>query len=348
MIRKTWLAGAAVGAMMAFAGPATAQVAYSPPRMADGHPDLQGVWTNVSLTTLERSPAFATVELSNEQAAALEQRRAAGRAASNAPTKVSEGAPPAATNANVVGGYNAFWIDSGERLGVVGGKVRSAWISDPPDGRIPYSVAGRKALEAGRVQANTDFDGPEGRTPADRCIMGFGSHGAPPMMNVMYNNHYQIVQTPTHVLLMAEMNHEARIIPIGARHGPAVLANWAGDSIGWWEGDTLVVETVNVNPQNVQRPTGQQSFYLGEHPRILERFTRVAADEILYEFRVEEPNAFERPWKGEIPLKTATGTIYEYACHEGNYALPGMLLGARIFEEAERSNTLDYYARAPR
>ena len=334
-------------ALAAFAlvgSPALAQAAYVAPRTADGHPDLQGIWTNASLTTLERGAQFAAVELTAEQAAQIERTRADARAAANAPTRSSEGAPAVGRDSNSVGGYNSFWSDPGTQLGVVNGKTRAAWISEPKDGRIPYSDAGRQAFDKGHERANADFDGPEGRTPADRCIVGFGSSGAPPMMNVLYNNHYQIVQTPGYVVVMAEMNHDARVIPIGKPHGPELLGNWMGDSIGWWEGDTLVVETVAVNSQNVMRPTGQASFYLGEHPRITERFTRVAADQVLYEFKVDEARAFKQSWKGEIPLRSAEGPIYEYACHEGNYALPDMLRGARSFEKARRSNTLNYYA----
>jgi hypothetical protein len=343
--------GAAVAALLLAWGSATAfaQAGYVAPRAKDRHADLQGVWTNASLTTLERGSGFKSTELTPEQAAQMERARAAGNAAANAPTRSEEGAPNSGGN---IGGYNAFWGDPGTRFGVVNGKARAAWISDPVDGRIPYSTAGRKAFEKGHAIANADFNGPEGRTPADRCIMGFGSTGAPPMMNVLYNNHYQIVQTPTHLMIMAEMNHDARIIPIGAkgsvRHQPAVIGNWMGDSIGWWEGDTLVIETVSVNPQNVLRPTGGFSFYLGEHPVITEKLTRIGSREILYEFRVEDPAAFTQGWGGAIPLNAAEGPIYEYACHEGNYALPDMLRGARVFEGKKRTNVLDYYAKSPR
>jgi hypothetical protein len=247
-----------------------------------------------------------------------------------------------------VGGYNAFWTDSGTRLGVVRGEIRNAWIVDPKDGRVPYSVEGRKAFEKLHSRANGDFDGPEGRTPADRCIVGFGSTGGPPMLNVMYNNNYQIVQTRDHVVIMVEMNHDARIIPIGAPHGSAAISNWMGDSRGHWDGDTLVVETVNIDQRNTIRPTGAQSFYLGRNPKITERFTRVSEQEMLYEFQVEEPTAFAQPWRAEMPMLKTNGPIYEYACHEGNYALPGMLAGARKFDAQGKSSTLTYYATQPR
>jgi hypothetical protein len=324
--------------------PATAQN-WSPKRLADGKPDLQGIWTNVSLTTLERSSRYASVVVTPEQAKAREAQAAAGAAAGAARTNPEQGAP---ADRNSAAGYNSFWIDSGTRLGVVRGETRSAWISEPKDGRVPYSAEGRKAFDKLHAVANGDFDGPEGRTPADRCIVGFGSSGGPPMLNVMYNNHYQIVQTPDHVMILVEMNHDARIIPIRANHGPAALKGWMGDSRGYWEGDTLVVETVNLDQRNTLRPTAAQSFYLGPNPKITERFTRTGENEMLYEFQVEEPTTFTSPWRAEMPMVKAPGPIYEYACHEGNYALPGMLAGARRFDEQGKSSVLNYYAKGPR
>ena len=331
-------------AQQAMAQVAPAAQAYSPPRTPDGKPDLQGVWTNASLTTLERRPGQALV-MPADQAAKIEAQRVQALAAdNNARTNPEAGAPRPGN----VGGYNTFWTDSGSSYGKVRGETRTSWIVDPPDGRIPYTAAGRAAFEAGHKNADGDFDGPEGRTPADRCIVGFGSTGAPPMQNVMYNNNYQLVQTKDYLVIMVEMNHDARIIPIGGKHGPATFGNWLGDSVGWWEGDTLVVETVSLNAQNVLRLTGQKSFYVGEHPRITEKFTRTGPQEILYEFTVEDPVAFQKPWRGEMPLRASPGPVYEYACHEGNYALPAMLAGARRFEQASRSNKMTYYAIDPR
>jgi hypothetical protein len=324
--------------------PASAQE-WSPRRLADGKPDLQGVWTNVSLTTLERSSRYTSAVLTPEQAKAREAQAAAGAAAGAARTNPNQGAP---ADRNSAAGYNSFWIDSGTRLGVVRGEIRNAWIIEPKDGRVPYSAAGRAAFDKLHAVANGDFDGPEGRTPADRCMVGFGSSGGPPMLNVMYNNHYQIVQTPDHVMILVEMNHDARIIPIRANHGPAALKGWMGDSRGYWEGDTLVVETVNLDQRNTLRPTAAQSFYLGPNPKITERFTRTSENEMLYEFQVEEPTAFTSPWRAEMPMLKAPGPIYEYACHEGNYALPGMLAGARRFDEQGKSSVLNYYAKGPR
>jgi hypothetical protein len=334
---------AALAAVIA-AMPATAQNA-SLKRLADGHPDLQGIWTNVSLTTLERSSRYSGVVVTAAEAKAREAQVAAGNAAGARPTDPRQGAP---TDRNSAAGYNSFWIDSGTRLGVVRGETRSAWIVDPKDGRVPYTPEAKKTFEKLHAKANGDFDGPEGRTPADRCIVGFGSSGGPPMMNVMYNNNYQIVQTPDHLMILVEMNHDARIIPIRSGHGPAAVSNWMGDSSAHWDGDTLVVETVNVDQRNTMRATGAQSFYLGPNPRITERFTRVSENEMLYEFQVEEPTAFAQPWRAEMPMFLAKGPIYEYACHEGNYALPGMLAGARRFDGEGKSSVMNYYAKEAR
>jgi hypothetical protein len=317
---------------LAFAcGSAAAQEAYKAPRASDGKPDLQGVWTNASLTSLERAPGQPLV-MPADRAAQMEKQRAQMMAAQNNRTNPTEGAPRAGQD---VGGYNSFWIDPGSRYGVVKGETRTSWIVDPPDGRIPYSKAGKEAFDRKITRVRNTWDGPEVRPQGERCIVGFGSTGGPPMINVLYNNHYQIVQTPTHVVIMVEMNHDARVIPIssekgGGKHAPASFRKWLGDSIGWWEGDTLVVETLNFHKDIEIRPNMNQSFYVGENAKVTERFTRVADNSILYEFTVEDPVAFTKPWKAEMSLTQDGQKIYEYACHEGNYALPGILAGARV------------------
>jgi hypothetical protein len=340
LLSAVFLAAAAAPAFAQAAG----QTPYAPPRLADGRPDLQGVWTNVSLTTLERSGRGSGTTVTAEEAAAREKATVANIARAAQKTNPDEGAPKGGN----IGGYNAFWIDSGTRLGVINGQARTAWIVDPADGRIPYSPQGRKEFEKLHSAADADFDGPESRTPADRCIVGFGSTGGPPMLNVMYNNNYQIVQTPDYVMILVEMNHDARIIPLKRKHGPSAITGWMGDSVGRWEGDTLVVETVGIDARNVLRPTGAYSMYLGKNPKITERFSRTGPDEVLYEFEVHEPSAFTKSWKAQIPMLRTKGAIYEYACHEGNYALPGMLAGARLYEERGKSNKLNYYAKDPR
>ncbi len=304
---------------------ALAQDAYKPPRTSDGLPDLQGVWTNASLTTLERPSRFKSLTIPAADAAQMERQRANAMAASNARTNPKEGAP---TDGNSNAGYNTFWIDPGTHYGVVKGEVRSSWIIDPPDGRIPYTKEAMAFYNARLGKVRATFDGPEIRPQGERCIVGFGSTGGPPMVNVLYNNNYQIVQSRDHVVIMAEMIHDARIIPIGKKHD-AAFPKWLGDSVGWYEGDTLVVETVNFHPDIRVRPNMGDSFYVGENPTITERFTRVGPDAVHYEFTVAEPKAFTKPWKAEMTLRATQQKIYEYACHEGNYALPGILAGAR-------------------
>jgi hypothetical protein len=172
----------------------------------------------------------------------------------------------------------------------------------------------------------------------ERCLIGFGGTGGPPMLNVLYNNHYQIVQTPDHLMIMVEMNHDVRVVPIAkskaeAKHKPNVIKPWLGDAIGWWEGDTLVVETKNFHPTQI----GKTSVLVTETGKVTERFTRWSEDQILYEFAVEDPNVYSRPWKGEMSLNKDDERVYEYACHEGNYALHGILAGARAEEREGRT-----------
>jgi len=155
------------------------------------------------------------------------------------------------------------------------------------------------------------------------------------MLNVLYNNHYQIVQSPGHVVIVVEMNHDARIVRIGGKHPPEHVKLWLGDSIGRWEGDTLVVETTNIHPDQAFNADVRHYLYLTHTAKVTERFTRVAADQILYQFTVEDSTAYTQAWRGEMPLRTAPGPMYEYACHEGNHSLPGILRGAR-YEEKQR------------
>jgi hypothetical protein len=323
-----WLSAALAVIALAFSSLASAQEAWKTPRTPEGHPDFQGVWTNASLTSLER-PSGQALVIPAERAKQMEQQRAQMMKAQNGRTNPNDGAPRAGQD---VGGYNSFWIDPGSRYGVVKGETRSSWIVDPSNGQIPYSKAGKEAYDRKLNKVRTTFDGPEIRPQGERCIVGFGSTGGPPMINVLYNNHYQIVQTPGYVMIGIEMNHDARIIPIGGRHAPSSFRKWLGDSIGRWDGDTLVVETTNFHKDVDVRPNMNQSFYVGENAKVTERFTRADENSILYEFTVEDPVAFTQPWKAEMSLTKSSERIYEYACHEGNYALPGILAGARADE----------------
>jgi hypothetical protein len=308
---------------------ALAAGAYHAPRTNFGDPDLQGLWTNASITTLERAPGATSLVITPAEAARLETANKAWLAANDKPTDPREGAPPSGDDP---GGYNSFWIDLGSKYGVVNGQIRTSWIVDPPDGKIPYSEKGRRDMMAAAIPQFRNFDGPEVRSLGERCIVGYGSTGGPPMLNVLYNNNYQIVQSPGYVTIIVEMNHDARIIRLGGTHLPANIRPWMGDSIGHWEGDTLVVETTNLNPGERFTADIRHRIYVAPDAKITERFTRVSPSEILYTFTVADPTAYTQTWRGEIPMRATKGPMYEYACHEGNYSLPGILAGARSQE----------------
>ncbi len=324
-----------IAAALALAAGAASAQGYKVPRNAFGQPDFSGAWTNASLTQLERPNNIKTLAITPEQAKQMEQGMAMLRSGDSRPTDPN--APPP-TAGQDPGGYNAFWIDPGAHVGRVKGELRSSWIVEPADGKLPYSAEGRRlfAQEVTRVQTN--FDGPEARQVAERCLMGFGSTAGPPMMNVLYNNTYQFQQSKDAVAIIVEMNHDVRVIRLTDRtHPPKHIKPWMGDSFGWWEGDTLVVETTNFNPGEVLRPGIPTTFYVSTEAKVTERFTRVSKDQILYEFTVDDPKAYDRPWKAEMPFNAAKGQVYEYACHEGNYALPGILRGARVAEAAGKT-----------
>jgi hypothetical protein len=313
------------------AASAAAQAAdYHAPRNGFGQPDLGGAWTNASLTSLQRPAMFKSLTLTEAEAAAMEKRRAAARAQADRPTDPNSGAPPAA---NDPGGYNASWTDPGVSLGRINGQVRTSWIVEPVNGQLPYSTAGRAAYIEALRKARNSWDGPENRPLGERCILGFGSTAGPPMLNVLYNNNYQIVQSKDAVAIVVEMNHDARIIRLtDKKHLPGFMRPWMGDSVGWWDGDTLVVETTNFNPGESLRPYFGNSILLSPGAKVTERFTRVSPTQLLYRFEVDDPATYSQVWKAEMPMNATKGPIYEYACHEGNYALPGILAGARKAE----------------
>lgn len=303
---------------------------YKAPRNGFGQPDFSGTWTNASVTQLERPNQFKELVINEAQAKTLEQGYALMRSADARDTDPNAPAPKAGQD---VGGYNAFWIDPGTHVGMIGPERRSSWLVEPADGKLPYSAEGRKAFMAEVVKIQTNFDGPEVRQVAERCLMGFGSTAGPPMMNVLYNNTYQIQQAQDHVVIVVEMNHDARIIRLADRKKPpGHIRLWMGDSVGWWEGDTLVVETTNFNPGEQLRPGIPTTFFVSKDAKVTERFTRISERQILYQFTVDDPTIYTKTWRGEMPLNAAKGPVYEYACHEGNYALPGILGGARRAE----------------
>jgi len=234
----------------------------------------------------------------------------------------------------VVGGYNAFWIAPGESVLRVDGQPRSSIIIDPPDGRVPaYTAAAREriaAVQAARKAAGGEFDHPELRPLGERCITSFGNNAGPPMLpNYFYNNNYQIVQSKDTIIILTEMVHDARVVRMSGTHPPSTVRKWFGDSIGRWEGDTLVIETTNFYQQHGFRNSW-------ENLKVVERLTRRDANTINYRFTVEDPTTFSAPFTGELVFSAMTPgeQVYEYACHEANYGLEGVLRGARA-QEAE-------------
>jgi hypothetical protein len=297
------------------------------PRMPWGDPDLQGIWTNGTLTTLMRPDAIDALVLTEAQAAALEQ---GGEEILANIDNLPEGDLQAGDD---VGGYNSAWLDPGTRVLRVNGEPRSSIIVEPADGQIPYTLRGRGRFYWQGYNMLARQDNPEERPEGERCTVGFGSTGGPPMIPVLYNNHYQFVQTPGQVLILVEMNHNVRTIRIDGEPLPKAIRPWLGDSIGHWEGDTLVVRTTQFHPQQNLRACIRHQFYMTQDSVVEERFTRVGEHEILYQFTVTDDSIYTQPWRGEMMLRTAQGPIYEYACHEGNYALTNILAGARQEEK---------------
>ncbi len=308
---------------------------WQAPRTSDGHPDLQGNWTNATLTTFERDAKYGDrLVLSEQEASGVENAEAAASERANAPTDPKLGIKdlPHDCGRGFTGvncGYNSFWIDPGTQVMVINGERRSSMITYPANGKVPPLLPEAQKAFAARMaarRAGGGADGPEARSLGERCILSFGSSAGPPMIPLLYNNNYQIVQNRDTVVILVEMVHDARVVRLNAEHNPSNILKWMGDSVGRWEGDTLVVETINFHPQQSFRGASQNL-------KVIERFTRLEPRKILYEFRIEDPTTFTQPWGGQVAMNATDEKIYEYACHEGNYALPGILAGAR---EAER------------
>lgn len=303
--------------------PSLAQNSSGVPRTPDGHPDLQGTWTNATITPLERPAMLAgKATLTDAEAHELETKSADELAAVDGK---SEGPLLEAAGSSGTGGYNVLFIDRGTEFARVNGVKRTSLIVDPPDGKVPpLTAAARRPTSS---QYGGRFDSVKDRPLSERCLLGFGSTSGPPMLPVLYNNNYQIVQTPDHVMILVEMVHDARIIRMNGTHASPDVRLWLGDSVGHWEGDTLVADTTNFT--NKTRFRGST-----ENLHVVERFTRTDAGTILYRATIDDPAAFTRPWTIEYPFLATRGPIYEYACHEGNYSLTDILGGARK-KEAE-------------
>jgi hypothetical protein len=300
------------------------------PRTADGHPDLSGVWTNKNITPFERPPELAGKEFFTPQEAARYEK--------THQFDVDDDRQKG-TDSDVRSAYNNFWWDPGTHIAKT---LRTSVVVEPPDGRVPALTPERqqqlrKAAEARRRRCQRPgcevensgqpgpADGPEDRPLMERCL---SFNNAAPMVHSAYNNNYEIVQTPGFVGIDVEMVHQMRRIPIdGTPHLPANVREWVGDSRGHWEGDTLVVDTTNFNDQT--------SFHgSDDNLHLIERFTRVDAGTIIYRFTIDDPTAFTKSWTGEIPFVKSDGLLYEYACHEGNEGMKGILSAARADEKA--------------
>jgi hypothetical protein len=323
------------------AAKAAAAKAYVPPKNVMGQPDLSGYWSNATMTPLTRNSRLTDkLVIPAAQAASLEKVFAEALAAADAPTDQKKGAgavtdpnspeaqlvkirPDFAAAGGDVGGYNTFWIDPGNHMMEVNGEYRSSIITTP-NGLPPARKAG--ATAGGRGYRDV-YDSYENRSLGERCIMGFGANAGPPMLaNGYYNNNYYIQQSPDAVVIQVELIHDARIIRLKGGHRTDGVRQWMGDSIGHFEGDTLVVETTNI-------PQGQAFMGSWKNLKVTERFTRVSPTRINYQFQVEDPDTWDKPWGGEYDFSPLQGIVYEYACHEGNYALPAILAGARRAEK---------------
>ncbi|HEY2359285.1 MAG TPA: hypothetical protein VGH86_17680 [Phenylobacterium sp.] len=328
-----WLAGllaVVIAGAVTLSGNVAHAGDYRAPRTQFGTPDLQGLWTNTALTFLQRPPIFKGLIATDKEEAMLIAgfKKMAGDLISPAPIDPKLPAPPVVKEAP-----QADWIEMPLQLARINGQPRSSWIVDPADGKLPYTDAVKKA-RADAAKAPENFDNPEDRDTQERCLTAIGSPEGPPMMNTGFNGNYQILQTKDFVAIEVEMNHDVRIIRMGdRRHLPAAIQPWLGDSVGWWEGETLVVETTNLNPKGHIFSLGG-GFGYTPMTKITERFTRTSKDQILYEFAVDDPSTFTKVWRAEMPMRAAKGPIYEYACHEGNYSLPNILEGARAQESA--------------
>jgi hypothetical protein len=329
-----------------------AATSTSIPRTPDGKPDLTGTYDLATMTPVERA-AGSPLILTDEQAVKLEQQAAKRVETLGAPITGDRNAPPlggdgSAGPAGNVGGYNNFWIDAGSRYSVVDGRKRASILIDPPDGRIPPVKPEARQRMSRNVRPTSDqsareddpgfeggdaYDDPERRPLGERCLMGFGSTSGPPVLpNYFYNNLHQVVQTRDTVVILTEMVHDARIVRMNAEHAPPTIRKWMGDSIGRWEGDTLVVDTTNFTDKTRYRGSTQNLH-------IVERFTRADPKTLLYRFTVEDPDTWATPWTGEYPWPATGELMYEYACHEGNYAMGNILRGARLKEANDAKKT---------
>jgi hypothetical protein len=289
---------------------------YTPPRTADGQPDLEGFWSNSTYTPLERPNNVNKEYYTPEEAAALEKKAAAGETEQTTP----------GTIADVHYDFTQFGLDRSQST--LAHSLRTSLIVNPENGRLPPLSADGQRRAAERAEAATRvgrWDSAETNELDDRCLIMAGA--GPPMLNSAYNSNYQIVQAPGYVMILVEMIHDVRMIPLDGRpQPPSGVKQWMGVARGRWDGDTLIVETTNFNGKNPLRGSS-------ENMRVTERFKRVSASQILYTFTVDDPSTWVRPWTAEMLMQRSKGPLFEHACHEGNYGLYNTLVGARLEEK---------------
>jgi hypothetical protein len=305
---------AAVAAVLLAVLPAAGQA--NKKAAAGGQPDLQGLWTNSTITPFERPMDLAGKEFFTVEEAAAYERQVA--------EKSNRDRRGATAEADVAGAYNDFWFDRGNKIVPT---RRTSLVSDPPDGKIPpLTPQAQKSAAAMAAISRRPPEGPEDMGLPERCLLW--PTAGPPMLPTGYNSNYQILQIPGYVVIFTEMIHDVRIIPLDGRpHLPQHIRLWLGDSRGHWEGNTLVVDTTNFTDKTHFRGADRNLH-------LVERFTRTDPNTILYEFKVDDPTAFTKPWTAQAPLTKTAGPIYEYACHEGNYSMFNVLKGARTQEAA--------------
>ena len=318
------------------------------PRLPNGRPDFSGTYDVATLTPLVRPAEFGErLALTPEEAEAIAKRKAEIYAADLAPSDPNRKAPPVGGTpifdpavegaSGGSGGYNGFFMDKGDHALQIDGKFRTSILVEPSDGRMPAMTPEAQARRAEAIafgQPNTGtawwidqekgpYDDIEQRPAAERCLLGFT--GATPTFPALYNNFKRIVQTEDHLMILIEMNHDARIVRLGSDHPPKEIRRWLGDPIGWWEGDTLVIQSTNFRP-------GTQARGGSENLEVTERFSWTE-DGLLYRFTVKDESVWTAPWTGEYLWRPTDQKVYEYACHEGNYAMGNIMRGARLLEQ---------------
>jgi hypothetical protein len=308
----------ALAALTAVGSACSAEPAYHAPRNALGQPDMEGVWSNATFTRLERPLYVPRVVLTPEEAAKGEARMR-----ENMP--LPDGVDVGQADSERVS------FETGAGYARVRGEIRSAMIIDPPDGRLPFQPEALKRLGLDAPpNPLAHRDNPEERSSTERCVVG--EDASSPALPSPDSNYVQIVQTRDHIALYSEKYHEVRVVRLNdRRHADPAVTSWVGDEVGWWEGDTLVVETTNFSAASLVR-SGRLRISPGA--KVVERFTRTSANELMYEFTVTDPTLYTQTWRAELPFRASTARMFEDACHEGNYSLAGILAGAR---EEERS-----------